>query len=309
MADSNAFVLASIIDTTPIANGKVSVTANFLEAELVTALRADANALYRSGAFVPGGLRRRIVRDKKQSKREGRAASSSSTAAGVENTTDEKTRLCDVCGLFDDAEKADASVGDRDAREDLLDLMSDLREMLQNKLNVELLENMELQYLRYPGSSDGNSKKGDSNKKGFYGRHFDHTGDDDKPHRRRVSLLLYLNEDGWNAETDGGILRAYIRTPTHMSGDACDTSAISCVQNVVPEGGKLVLFDSTSVEHEVLPTCRERWAIVGWFLMSKKTTNQRPGGKGRKKKRPCNSSEEQLEKPKKRKKKKRREGR
>ena len=33
----------------------------------------------------------------------------------------------------------------------------------------------------------------------------------------------------------------------------------------MPESGLLVLFDSTSVEHEVLVTQRERTCLIGWF--------------------------------------------
>ena len=39
---------------------------------------------------------------------------------------------------------------------------------------------------------------------------------------------------------------------------------------VAPHGGTLVLFDSVAVEHEVTPTRRERWALVGWFLDGRK---------------------------------------
>ena len=38
------------------------------------------------------------------------------------------------------------------------------------------------------------------------------------------------------------------------------------VRDVAPEGGTLVLFDSVSVPHEVMPTLRrERFACSGWF--------------------------------------------
>merc|ERR1719401_2123820 len=146
-------------------------------------------------------------------------------------------------------------------------MMSELREMLQKELRIRLLESMELQYLHYPGPS---SSGANIEKAGFYRRHFDHTGDEDKDYRRKISLLLYLNEDGWRAE-DGGILRAYL--PKHKSGDARNN-----IQDILPEGGKLVLFDSTSVEHEVLPTCKERWALVGWFLIGKEANRGMCGG-------------------------------
>jgi hypothetical protein len=210
----------------------------------------------------------------------------------IKTATDERTRLCDICGLFDDAEKADGTVGDRNAREDLFDIMGDLREMLQKELGVKLLDSMELQYLHYPGRKNGK-------KMGFYQRHFDHTGDEDKPYRRKVSLLLYLNEDGWRME-DGGLLRAYIK-PKQKSGDARDN-----ILDIVPEGGKLVLFDSTSVEHEVLPTCKERWAVVGWFLIDKEITSERADAKDGGKKRCLQSGEDQTDSSKKTKKKKRR---
>jgi len=38
------------------------------------------------------------------------------------------------------------------------------------------------------------------------------------------------------------------------------------VRDVAPRGGTLVLFDSVSIPHQVLPTCgTERFACSGWF--------------------------------------------
>mmetsp|Transcript_8336 Transcript_8336/g.18686 ORF Transcript_8336/g.18686 Transcript_8336/m.18686 type:complete len:295 (+) Transcript_8336:20-904(+) len=291
MADPSP--LLPSIDTTPIPKGRLSVTPNLLQAKLVNALRADANALYLAGAFVPGGLRRR--RPNNENKKDNVKTTTNA------DETDETTRVCDVCGLFDDAENADDAVGNRNAREDLFDLMSDLREMLERELHVKLLESMELQYLRYPGSNRNNNDATKKNK-GFYGRHFDRTSDDATTCQRKISLLLYLNADGWNAETDGGVLRAYIR-PKNANNESIS------VQDVVPEGGKLVLFDSSSVEHEVLPTCKERWAVVGWFLSEKGAARRGGGGGDGGKKRSHHSGEEQMSSSKRKKKKKRRKGR
>ena len=36
-------------------------------------------------------------------------------------------------------------------------------------------------------------------------------------------------------------------------------------QEFLPLSGGLVLFDSTNLEHEVLPTKRERTCLIGWF--------------------------------------------
>ena len=35
--------------------------------------------------------------------------------------------------------------------------------------------------------------------------------------------------------------------------------------DILPEAGKLVVFDSCAVEHEVRPTLRSRQCVVGWF--------------------------------------------
>ena len=159
-------------------------------------------------------------------------------------TTNAQRRLCDACGLFDDGVAAAAArgVGDAAARESLFARMAGLREQLQRRLGRPLATRMELQYLRYPAGG------------GFYRRHLDHeAGDDDAVDlRRSVSLLLYLNGPGWDARRDGGVLRAYPQGAK--------------TQEVAPDGGTLVLFDSRSVEHEVLPTRAERWALVGWFM-------------------------------------------
>jgi SM-20-related protein len=79
----------------------------------------------------------------------------------------------------------------------------------------------------------------------FYQRHLDRFRDDD---RRTLSAVLYLNRD-WLAE-DGGALRGY-------PGEQ--------VLDVVPLAGRLVLFRSAELLHEVLPARRERLSLTGWF--------------------------------------------
>ena len=68
-----------------------------------------------------------------------------------------------------------------------------------------------------------------------------------------MSLLIYLNEDDWDAKRDGGILRAHNKNNNNLT-------------DILPCGGRLVLFDSKRLEHEVTPTKRVRLALVGWFL-------------------------------------------
>ena len=66
---------------------------------------------------------------------------------------------------------------------------------------------------------------------------------------RAISTALYLN-DGWHAD-DGGQLRLYTG-----GGASVD---------VLPQGGRLVAFQSDRFEHEVLPARRERMSFTGWF--------------------------------------------
>ena len=112
-----------------------------------------------------------------------------------------------------------------------------------------------------------------------------------------MSLLLYLTPEDWSVATDGGILRAYrpsgeataatdIADPGVELSRATDPTSggtgpdlaqqsfsnrepvpevTEAAVDVVPSGGTLVLFASATVPHEVLPTRRERLAIVGWL--------------------------------------------
>jgi SM-20-related protein len=79
-----------------------------------------------------------------------------------------------------------------------------------------------------------------------YQRHFDRHRDSDA---RIVSSVLYLNDD-WPEEA-GGALRLHFD-----QGDSVD---------IAPLGGRLVLFLSAQVEHEVLPATRDRLSVAGWF--------------------------------------------
>jgi SM-20-related protein len=80
----------------------------------------------------------------------------------------------------------------------------------------------------------------------FYKRHLDQFRHDD---HRRLSVLLYLNP-AWKSQ-DGGELRI------HTKEGRVD---------VLPEAGRLAIFRSDLLEHEVLPATRERLSITGWIL-------------------------------------------
>jgi SM-20-related protein len=80
----------------------------------------------------------------------------------------------------------------------------------------------------------------------FYKRHLDQFRTDD---HRKLSAICYLNE-GW-AENDGGQLRM------HLASGAID---------VLPLAGRLAIFRSDEIEHEVLAGKRDRYSVTGWFV-------------------------------------------
>jgi SM-20-related protein len=72
------------------------------------------------------------------------------------------------------------------------------------------------------------------------------------PHRI-VTVILYLN-DAW-MEADGGQLRMYF--PQEDGSER--------IEDVLPVGGRLVVFLSEEIPHEVMPTQKERISITGWL--------------------------------------------
>lgn len=74
------------------------------------------------------------------------------------------------------------------------------------------------------------------------------------PMWRRVTAILYCNSPAWS-EVDGGALRLYSPAPTDGGGSV----------DVLPVAGKLVVFMSGAVEHEVLPVYSPRVALTAWF--------------------------------------------
>lgn len=80
----------------------------------------------------------------------------------------------------------------------------------------------------------------------FYKRHLDQFKHDD---HRKLSVICYLNND-WTEE-NGGQLRMYLPDGA---------------KDVIPIAGRLVIFRSDQIEHEVLPATRERMSITGWIL-------------------------------------------
>ncbi|MEN3323711.1 2OG-Fe(II) oxygenase [Mariniflexile soesokkakense] len=84
----------------------------------------------------------------------------------------------------------------------------------------------------------------------FYKRHIDTFQNDD---RRKLSFVCYLNEDGWLPE-NGGELVLYL----NENGEEVE-------KVIYPFPGRVVIFESQIIEHEVKPVNTERLSITGWL--------------------------------------------
>lgn len=84
----------------------------------------------------------------------------------------------------------------------------------------------------------------------YYKRHIDTFQNDD---RRKLSFVCYLNEEGWLPE-NGGELVLYL-----------DENGKETEKVIYPFPGRVVIFESQIIEHEVKPVNKERMSITGWL--------------------------------------------
>ncbi|MGM0636210.1 MAG: 2OG-Fe(II) oxygenase [Bacteroidota bacterium] len=85
----------------------------------------------------------------------------------------------------------------------------------------------------------------------FYKRHLDTFQNDD---RRVLSMVFYLNDSTWKSENGGELV---IYKNQHQLEQAI---------NIIPQPGRLVIFESQLLEHEVLPVkYGKRLSITGWL--------------------------------------------
>lgn len=84
----------------------------------------------------------------------------------------------------------------------------------------------------------------------YYKRHIDTFQNDD---RRKLSVVCYLNEDGWLPE-NGGELVLYL----NENGEEIE-------KVIYPFPGRVVIFESQIIEHEVKPVNTKRLSITGWL--------------------------------------------
>ena len=111
--------------------------------------------------------------------------------------------------------------------------------------DLDLIPDYSLQFAIYPGNGAG------------YVKHLDFDRNKHKHEGiatstgRKLTAILYLNE-----EWEGGQLRTYNKTADGLDDVSCD---------IDPALGRMVLFRSDIVEHEVLPSWRDRMALTFWI--------------------------------------------
>lgn len=84
----------------------------------------------------------------------------------------------------------------------------------------------------------------------FYKRHIDTFQNDD---RRKLSFVCYLNEDGWLPENGGELV-------LYLNENDKETEKV-----IYPFPGRVVIFESQIIEHEVKPVNTQRLSITGWL--------------------------------------------
>lgn len=84
----------------------------------------------------------------------------------------------------------------------------------------------------------------------FYKRHLDTFQNDD---RRKLSLVCYLNEQDWKPEYGGELV-------IYTTEDGKEKETV-----IYPYPGRVVIFESQLLEHEVKPVRTERLSITGWL--------------------------------------------
>lgn len=84
----------------------------------------------------------------------------------------------------------------------------------------------------------------------YYKRHLDTFQNDD---RRKLSVVCYLNEEDWQPDY-GGELAIYT-TENNQEVE----------KTIIPFPGRLVIFESQELEHEVKTVSHQRLSITGWL--------------------------------------------
>jgi len=163
------------------------------------------------------------------------------------NALNEEIRVAETCFLGRD--KPELRDVPNPVRERLYDVLDTLRlDLQEGEHNANLDPNLsEFLYAYYPTG-------------GFYRRHRDAVKGS-ASWLREYSLLLYLNDESYDPDIDGGRLRVHFDS----GGDFLPAGEAPLFQDVDAHGGTLVIFESNKFPHEVLDTMAERFAVVGWY--------------------------------------------
>ncbi|RLZ11526.1 2OG-Fe(II) oxygenase [Faecalibacter macacae] len=85
----------------------------------------------------------------------------------------------------------------------------------------------------------------------FYQRHVDAFKNDD---RRTLSMVFYLNDEDWKDEFGGQLA-------LHLLNDDGSEKEL----NILPFAGRMAIFDSKTIPHEVKTVKKTRYSITGWL--------------------------------------------
>lgn len=151
---------------------------------------------------------------------------------------------------------------DREKQQGLGALMKKMMSLpfeLNKKCSLYLQVSGTFQLAVYPGSS------------GFYRKHVD-GGYDDINNGRKITAVFYANKT-WSS-SDEGQCRLYKRRPNPFQAAKMRSQgteppaegADEVDEEVEPVGGRLLLFRSRDVPHEVLRAARKRYAISLWVM-------------------------------------------
>ena len=113
-----------------------------------------------------------------------------------------------------------------------LDRLHDMMRFVNRSLFLSL-KDVEVHMTVYPAGA-------------YYKRHLDQFKAGD---HRKLSVICYLNKN-WTDDL-GGQLRMYLKRG---------------ITDINPDAGKLVCFRSDLIEHEVIPSKKERLSLTGWML-------------------------------------------
>ncbi|EED95691.1 predicted protein [Thalassiosira pseudonana CCMP1335] len=182
-----------------IDRGGIAIVPNFISPSEVSRLRSDASNLYNDGNFIVDALagygNKAGARDK----------------AKFDTSKDRAVFPAYIPSKHMDGPFVSPTLGDADGRQSLTRLISALRSDLAKELDRPGIDtpfggdNHEISYTRFGAGA-------------LLARHVDEHHEEVKgragwsrPTRRSISWLIYLNDEDWDANSDGGCLRTYER--------------------------------------------------------------------------------------------------